>query len=68
MIYEKKLGSSIRARSRVEQRHIYFDHNQPHILKYSMENENSGVRLHHDNCDLTVNLMMSKKDEYDGGG
>ena len=47
---------------------IIMDQNQPHILKYSVETRHTGVRLHHDNCDYTVNLMMSKRNEYDGGG
>jgi len=48
---------------------IVMDRNQPHLLKYSTEHgQQTGVQLHHDNCDYTVNLMMSNIDEYEGGG
>mmetsp|Transcript_25819 Transcript_25819/g.51414 ORF Transcript_25819/g.51414 Transcript_25819/m.51414 type:complete len:236 (+) Transcript_25819:515-1222(+) len=47
------------------------DRHQPHVLKYSTDGPagfHRGVRLHHDKCDFTVNLMMSRKEEYEGGG
>ena len=42
------------------------DRNQPHVLKYAGEHQ--GVELHHDKCDITVNLMMSRSNTYNGGG
>ena len=42
------------------------DHNQPHVLKYSKEH--TGVELHHDRCDVTANLMLSRSHTYVGGG
>ena len=49
---------------------IRIDRNQPHVLKYSAEegSAHTGVELHHDKCDLTANLMMSRSDAYVGGG
>ena len=44
------------------------DQHQPHILKYSLSDKHTGVRIHRDRCDITANLMMSKKDDYEGGG
>jgi len=47
------------------------DRNQPHVLKYSAEageKSHTGVELHHDKCDITINLMLSKSCSYDGGG
>lgn len=42
------------------------DRNQPHVLKY--DDDHQGVELHHDKCDITVNLMMSRSNTYSGGG
>ncbi len=42
------------------------DNNQPHVLKYT--EHHTGVGLHHDKCDITMNLMMSRSDNYIGGG
>lgn len=47
---------------------IHFDKNQPHILKYSVQDGHTGVRLHHDRSDFTVSLMMSRPEDYTGGG
>ena len=47
---------------------IIMDQNQPHILKYSVDDRHTYVRLQHDRCDCTVNLMMSERNEYNGGG
>lgn len=49
-------------------RKISLDHNQPHILKYSVEAGHTGVELHCDRCDVTANLSLSKRDSYIGGG
>jgi hypothetical protein len=45
---------------------ISLDKNQPHILKY--DDNHKGVELHHDKCDLTANLCLSRKTDYVGGG
>lgn len=51
---------------------IKMDRNQPHVLKYNYKCKNgkghTGVELHHDKCDFTVNLMLSHSNEYAGGG
>ena len=49
---------------------IRIDRNQPHVLKYSTEENSShtGVELHHDKCDLTASIMLSRSNSYDGGG
>jgi hypothetical protein len=47
---------------------IKMDRNQPHILKYSAEEGHTGVELHHDKCDITANLCLSKPKSYIGGG
>lgn len=46
------------------------DRNQPHVLKYSAEDDKgyTGVELHHDKCDITINMMLSRSDSYEGGG
>jgi hypothetical protein len=46
------------------------DKNQPHVLKYSVEDgsNHTGVELHHDKCDFTINIMMSRSNSYQGGG
>jgi len=33
-----------------------------------MYNALSGVTLHHDKCDITANIMLSRPSEYEGGG
>jgi len=48
--------------------HVFIDSNQPHILKYSTHDKHTGIRIHHDKCHVTANLMMSKSSEYSGGG
>jgi hypothetical protein len=45
---------------------IYMDGNQPHILKY--DESHLGVELHHDKCDITANLCLSRTTSYVGGG
>jgi hypothetical protein len=45
---------------------VRVDRNQPHVLKYN--NDHTGVQLHHDRCDVTANLMMSRSHTYVGGG
>lgn len=45
---------------------VEVDRNQPHVLKYSQSHR--GVELHHDRCDVTANLMMSREHAYTGGG
>lgn len=45
---------------------IKFDKNQPHVVKYS--GRHRGVELHHDKCDITVNIMLSRSNQYVGGG
>ena len=50
---------------------IKMDRNQPHVLKYNHCRKgrgHTGVELHHDKCDTTVNLMLSRSDDYAGGG
>ena len=47
---------------------VRIDRNQPHVLKYSAESGHRGVELHHDKCDLTANIMLSKSTCYRGGG
>jgi hypothetical protein len=47
---------------------VKMDKNQPHVLKYSVENGNTGVELHHDKCDVTANLCLSRSSSYVGGG
>jgi len=47
---------------------VVVDKNQPHILKYSVESGHTGVELHHDRCDVTANLALSRSDDYCGGG
>ncbi|KAL7552935.1 hypothetical protein ACHAWF_016189 [Thalassiosira exigua] len=49
---------------------VRIDRNQPHVLKYSAEDgsTHTGVELHHDKCDLTANIMLSRSDSYVGGG
>lgn len=42
------------------------DHNQPHVLKY--DSFHTGVELHHDKSDITMNVMLSRSDTYGGGG
>lgn len=40
------------------------------IQKYSAEDgsKHTGVELHHDKCDLTANIMLSRSSSYVGGG
>jgi hypothetical protein len=50
---------------------LRMDRNQPHVLKYKWEkggNGHTGVQLHHDKCDYTINLMLSRSSDYEGGG
>lgn len=53
-------------KSLYHQKSIHIDANQPHVLKY--DGQHRAVRLHHDRCDVTVNLMLSKPTDYSGGG
>lgn len=57
---------SIMALMRVQS--IKMDRNQPHILKYSTDDGHTGVELHHDKCDVTANLCLSRSTSYVGGG
>ena len=47
---------------------VKIDRNQPHVLRYSASAEggckHTGVELHHDKCDLTVNIMMVSRSLY----
>ena len=45
---------------------LTYDIQQPHVLKYT--HRHKGVELHHDKCDITMSLMMSKSNQYTGGG
>jgi len=45
---------------------VKVDRKQPHVLKYNKDHR--GVQLHHDRCDVTANLMMSRGHTYVGGG
>ena len=47
---------------------VKIDRNQPHVLKYAAEDKHTGVELHHDKCDLTANIMLSRSCSYSGGG
>lgn len=50
---------------------LRMDRNQPHVLKYEWEKHgkgHTGVQLHHDKCDYTINLMLSRSADYRGGG
>ena len=47
---------------------VKIDRNQPHVLKYAAEDKHTGVELHHDKCDLTANIMLSRSSSYSGGG
>ncbi len=49
---------------------VKIDRNQPHVLRYSAEGgcKHTGVELHHDKCSLTANIMMSRSNDYVGGG
>jgi len=47
---------------------IKMDRNQPHVLKYSKDSGHTGVELHHDKCDVTANLCLSRSSSYVGGG
>jgi hypothetical protein len=47
---------------------VVVDRNQPHILKYSAATGHTGVELHHDRCDVTANLALSRRSDYVGGG
>ena len=43
---------------------------EPHLLKYVSSNEvqHTGIEMHYDGCDITWSLMLTEKNEYDGGG
>jgi len=44
---------------------------EPHLLLYQhLEGKplHTGVEMHYDGCDVTWNCMLSKSNEYDGGG
>jgi hypothetical protein len=49
-------------------RTVRMDQNQPHLLKYSCAEQHTGVQLHHDRCDVTANLTLSRDCDYTGGG
>lgn len=60
--YVKKVASIVYG----VQQGLKCDKNQPHVLKYALSHK--GVELHHDKCDITINLMMSRSNTYVGGG
>ena len=44
---------------------------EPHLLHYQKvkgKPEHKGIEMHYDGCDITWQLMLSGKDEYEGGG
>jgi len=45
---------------------LHLDWNQPHVLRY--DSEHVGVEIHHDRCDITANLCLSRNTSYVGGG
>jgi hypothetical protein len=45
---------------------VTMDKNQPHILKYDAGH--AGVEMHHDKCDITANLCLSRTTSYVAGG
>lgn len=45
---------------------VYMDRQQPHVLRYDASHPTTP--LHHDQCHLTINLMLSSKQSYEGGG
>jgi len=45
---------------------LHMDRNQPHVLRY--DRDHVGVELHHDKCDITSNLCLSRNTSYVGGG
>jgi hypothetical protein len=47
---------------------LTMDRYQPHILKYDFSSGNCSTPLHHDRCDVTVNMMLSVSSSYTGGG
>lgn len=47
---------------------IHTDRNQPHVLKYAVDEGHTGVELHHDKCEITANLCLSRSTSYVGGG
>jgi predicted 2-oxoglutarate/Fe(II)-dependent dioxygenase YbiX len=47
---------------------LTMDRYQPHILKYDVMSGHCSTPLHHDRCDVTVNLMLSDSSCYTGGG
>jgi len=47
-------------------RSMKVDKNQPHVLKYA--GCHKGVEMHHDKSDVTMNIMLSRSQEYRGGG
>jgi hypothetical protein len=49
-------------------RSVRMHKNQPHLLKYSCLDQHTGVQLHHDRCDVTANLTLSRDCDYTGGG
>jgi hypothetical protein len=49
-------------------RSVRMHKNQPHVLKYSCADQHTGVQLHHDRCDVTANLTLSRDGDYQGGG
>jgi hypothetical protein len=56
------------------QSELKLDSYQPHVLKYSCEDQHTkhkhhaGVQLHFDKCDYTANIMLSVRSSYRGGG
>jgi hypothetical protein len=49
-------------------RSVRMHNDQPHVLKYSCADQHTGVQLHHDRCDVTANLTLSRDGDYQGGG
>ena len=51
-----------------EVENVKMDRNQPHVLKYCAREGHTGVELHHDKCDITANICLSRSNSYYGGG
>jgi hypothetical protein len=102
--YLKRCLAFVASREFASPEHMHMDRNQPHVLKYSVMEQQSlhsdsgrhptiakdekkshsksvqpptrtlpnrdhtGVQLHHDKCDFTINLMLSQSASYEGGG
>ena len=44
---------------------------EPHLLLYQALDDkphHTGIEMHYDGCDITFSTMLSRQDEYEGGG